>query len=284
MALLTINAGDPGIPANVNQYKDLLTGTTLDQAVSLRSRILLKARNAAPGAATATVGAGGSVTAGLHNYAVTFGDNESGETALGTSVAATTSGGNLTVNLTSIPTGPTGTTYRNIYRTKVGAPSVYYYVHTIADNSTTSYSDTVADSSISLGSPAHPNFGGNLVIQDSTGTVKAQIFSDGAFSFDAGAFTSDGFGDLTANFLQVNGTGNGLYVVHNVYVQGSTSLDNANITTDGSGNLTVGGNVNSNGKHVPYLVPTGGSTAGRQIFTGTSTPSGANEGDIWIKA
>lgn len=36
--------------------------------------------------------------------------------------------------------------------------------------------------------------------------------------------------------------------------------------------------------NVPMLVPTGASTAGRQIFTGTTTPSSANEGDIWIKA
>lgn len=37
----------------------------------------------------------------------------------------------------------------------------------------------------------------------------------------------------------------------------------------------------SNGYTV--MVPTIG-TAGRQIFVGTTTPTGANEGDIWIKA
>jgi hypothetical protein len=38
------------------------------------------------------------------------------------------------------------------------------------------------------------------------------------------------------------------------------------------------------GSSVAFFVKTGSSTAGRRIFVGTSTPSGAQEGDIWIAA
>jgi hypothetical protein len=67
------------------------------------------------------------------------------------------------VDLSAIPTGGTGTTQRNIYRTKVGTAGVgpWYWVGNIADNSTTTFHDGASDASQVLLTPEH-NFSGAL--------------------------------------------------------------------------------------------------------------------------
>ncbi len=75
-----------------------------------------------------------------------------------------------------------------------------------------------------------------LEIQDSTGSdvfavgTDGSLTASGALSTDAGALTSDGFGDLT--------------------VGGTLSTDNGNITTDGLGNLTVAGSISTDGGNI----------------------------------
>ena len=54
---------------------------------------------------------------------------------------------NQDIAWSAIPTGPTGTAKRKLYRTKAGG-SVYYYVATISDNTTTTYTDATADASL----------------------------------------------------------------------------------------------------------------------------------------
>jgi hypothetical protein len=54
---------------------------------------------------------------------------------------------NQDVDLSSIPTGPTGCTARKLYRT-TGTGSSYLLLATISDNVTTTYNDTVADGSL----------------------------------------------------------------------------------------------------------------------------------------
>lgn len=116
------------------------------------------AQEAAPAApTTGLAGAGaGNVDNGDHKYLVTlvtkWGESDPG-TASGTvTVADNTSDGQ--VALSGIPTGTGGVcTSRNIYRTKAGG-STYYLLATIADNSTTTYTDNTADAS--LGSSTAP--------------------------------------------------------------------------------------------------------------------------------
>lgn len=110
----------------------------------------------APGAPTiGSVTAGGSVDTGDHYYKVTF-VTAIGETEFGTeSLVATTGGGNNTVNLTNIPTGPTGTTARKIYRTNPAVHiSFYSLLATIGNNSDTTYTDTASDASIAINGEA----------------------------------------------------------------------------------------------------------------------------------
>lgn len=83
---------------------------------------------------------------GTYHYTVTFATAAS-ETAQSAQASVTTTTGNQKVSLTSIPTGPHGTTKRNIYRTALGG-STLDLLATLADNTTTSYTDQLPDSSL----------------------------------------------------------------------------------------------------------------------------------------
>lgn len=99
-----------------------------------------------PGVATLGLASGTTLGIGVYKYEVTF-VNADGETSGGTSASITTTSTNQKVNLTAIPLGASGVTARKIYRTAVGG-STYKLVTTIADNTTTTYTDTTADSSL----------------------------------------------------------------------------------------------------------------------------------------
>ena len=122
--------------------------------------------------ATPTANATG-LSAGVYGYLVTFvlGGTETAPNA--TAVTATTSAGNLQVNLASIPTytGPYVAT-RKIYRSTVGT-TTYKLLTTLGDNTTTTYNDTTADGS--LGATISSNLGSNNIL---LGVTSASIFSN----------------------------------------------------------------------------------------------------------
>jgi hypothetical protein len=106
----------------------------------------------APTAGTPT--SGGSCSPGTHTALVVFVYPENFSNVLSTPSAASSvftcvSATGQTVPLT-IPTGPTGTIARNIYVTKAGNIGNYFLVaaNTINDNTTTSYSFSTADTSL----------------------------------------------------------------------------------------------------------------------------------------
>lgn len=79
----------------------------------------------------------------------------------------------------TIPTGPSGTVARRIYRTRAGG-STYFLCGEVGDNSTTSFSDTVPDESLSQGAPTQNLNGemGNItnISTGPTGTVKRRLY------------------------------------------------------------------------------------------------------------
>ena len=196
MPLNTRTSGQQIVPAFFNDIKDVLVGNITDQLITYIGNMQVRARSAAAAAPTAVVVSGGSVDIGAHTYYVTFVDSTSGETLAVNGVVATTASTNKQVNLSSIPTGPAGTVSRRIYRTKVGG-SGPFFVATIADNTTTTFSDTVADSTLSVAAPSHPSFG-DFKVTDSGGNTKIHLFTDGAADF-SGNVSSTGF--YTTGFL-----------------------------------------------------------------------------------
>lgn len=97
--------------------------------------------------------ASGNVDAGDHYYCVTFYD-ESGETEAGTaSAVVTVPTGGGSVNLLSVPIGQYGASGRKIYRSKAGTSSPFYLLTSIADNTTTTYTDQTADADLGETTP-----------------------------------------------------------------------------------------------------------------------------------
>lgn len=96
-------------------------------------------------------------------YTDNVADGSLGATELGTATALY-----LATDLTSIPVGPSGTTGRKVYRTAVGG-STYKLLTTIANNTTTTFTDTTADGSLGADAPSSDTSG--LVAQ--TGDVSA---------------------------------------------------------------------------------------------------------------
>ena len=102
----------------------------------------------APTLAMISPAAAGNIEDGVHNYAVTF-VSAAGETT--PSPIATITVADKTVNgkvVVTIPIGPTNTTQRKIYRTLAGAETLTLLA-TVANNTATTYTDNVADGSLS---------------------------------------------------------------------------------------------------------------------------------------
>ena len=102
----------------------------------------------APGSAPSLAddGTGAQPPAATYTVKVTF-VNDKGHEGNGSaaSSAVVASGGQI--DWTSIPTGPAGTASRNLYR-HASAGTSYLLAGSIADNSTTTFTDTVADASL----------------------------------------------------------------------------------------------------------------------------------------
>jgi len=108
----------------------------------------------APSIALAGAGAG-SVDNGSHRYLVTFvtagGETEAGTPSVALSVVDKIANGKVSV--TAIPLGGSAVTARKLYRTQSGG-GTYLLLATLADNSTTSYTDNTPDSALGAGAPA----------------------------------------------------------------------------------------------------------------------------------
>jgi len=96
--------------------------------------------------------AGGSLDANAdYYYAITYDDDAANMGAISNTVS--TDATNLRIELSEIPLGPVGTTNRKIYRTE-GNGSALKLLATLADNTTTTYSDNIADGSLTTAYPA----------------------------------------------------------------------------------------------------------------------------------
>lgn len=101
-----------------------------------------------------TIGAGGNINVGTHQWAVTFVIGS--ESTLGTPsivVDVTTAS---RVQLENIPIGPVGTTARKLYRTEAGG-TTFKLVATISNNTVTSFVDNKADGSLGATAPGFGN-------------------------------------------------------------------------------------------------------------------------------
>ena len=96
------------------------------------------------GSCKAVLASGGSNldSAATYSYKIAIDSNAYICDAVSNTV--TTDASNRKVTLSNIPLGPTGTADRKIYRTE-GGGSTYYLIDTIAENTSTTYTDDIAD-------------------------------------------------------------------------------------------------------------------------------------------
>lgn len=137
---------------------------------------------------TAAVGAAGVLT-GAYYYSVTF-VTALGETAPWAGTATVVNPSAQQVNLTNIPVGPAGTTARRIYRTPATPvdPKDYRFLAEISDNTTTTYTDNIADGS--LGNPANWGAANRGKFKDAAG-VRFAAFSDQSTALGQGTFNAN---------------------------------------------------------------------------------------------
>jgi uncharacterized phage protein gp47/JayE len=129
----------------------------------------LTSQVASPAAPTVAAGSAGALT-GAYRYKVTFvtaqGETQGGAEAGPVTLAA------QQANLTNIPLGPTGTTSRKIYRTAAGgATGTEKLVHTISDNTTTTYTDNNADGTLTTAVPTENSTAAFTGCTGGTGTL-----------------------------------------------------------------------------------------------------------------
>ena len=143
---------------NIVVYSAAATEPLTAAEVMAHCRIDASNQEPAPGAITAALlapAAAGNVDNGAHRYLATF-TTADGETQAGTVSSAVTVADktvNGKVSLSGIPLGGAQVTGRKIYRTAAGG-STYMLLATLADNTTTTYTDNVADSSLGAGAPS----------------------------------------------------------------------------------------------------------------------------------
>jgi hypothetical protein len=116
-----------------------------------------------PSAPTAAEGVAGNVDIGTHRWKITF-LSASGESIGGTASSQLNPATAVQVELSAIPLGPPGTTTRRVYRTATGDTGDFKFVGAIGDNTTTTFSDNVADSGLGAVVPAADGFGGTKAL------------------------------------------------------------------------------------------------------------------------
>lgn len=152
---------------------------------------------ASPAACVAAVGtvAGLLDTSAVYGYKVTF-VTGFGETAGGANAAVTTNSSG-SVALSSIPVSANGSVFaRNIYRTE-GGGAAYLLLTTLNDNTTTEYSDIIADAALGA---AMPGFSTADSLQHFAGTVKI----DKPLLKSVGAGITAGAGGTSAAAVQLS--------------------------------------------------------------------------------
>lgn len=180
MPTFDVTNGEAGDASFFNQFSDTLTGNNDTDYVAYTQII-------APSALTATVNATTGNLTGNYQYKVAFitgyweGPTGSGTlhtkgNTSGGTTSATVSPSAEQVDLSSIPIGGTGVVARYIYRTTAGG-STFYLLQEVNDNTTTSWTDNIADVNLGAAMPTANTTGGKFSGDGSglTGITSSQV-------------------------------------------------------------------------------------------------------------
>ena len=190
----------------------------------------------------------GNIDAGTHEYKITF-VSSTGETELGAISNTVTNNGTHEQNsLTNISVSSSGAvTSRKIYRTKAGDPSEYFLLTTISDNTTTIYTDNIADANLTgedAGNKENDSFGKVLVNNVVALRLGTQNTFVGKFSGDSnqtgGKNVGLGYGSLYTNSSGQQNTAIGhCSLFHNTTGSNNTGIGDNSLNDNITGNSNV---------------------------------------------
>ena len=236
-------------------------------------------------ALTATVGAAGILT-GSYVYKVSYEDENGNYTEAGimsTSVTVTTQ----QIQLTNIPISTDSRVVaRIIWRTVAdsGWPYVTYYLTRISDNTTSVFTDNIADSSLGTSPKYYNNTGGNIYWSNNSFIRNASMaLSIGVNAGNNNAGYETLFIGQNSGFTNTTGAGN-LFIGHYAGYNNVSGHNNIFVGSNaGRNNLTANGNT-CIGKNSGYNNETGvdnlfiGYSAGYNTDANYNTMLGANAG------
>lgn len=253
-----------------------------------------------------------SVLTGTYNYQITFLNNNNLETGVSaTSNSVTYASGSTSGSITFI-VGPSNVSKRNIYRNKSTALTPLYLLTTIADNTTTTFADNIADTSLGVAAPSTNStfpiqtLNGNLTLTDQynqlivgsgqTSTLTIPIPSANRIYTipDAGADGNIVIDYANNTFSGANNFGNGIHdpidaagitatgtgILDGTYVWAYTFINTINLETGLSpngpdGSQTLGGQVIANQSAEVFFDVGPSNTIARNLYrskTNTTSP------------
>lgn len=214
-----------------------------------------------PIAPTVAINAAAGNLNGAYKYRITF--VKSGET-LGGIVSSTVSPVSQQVDLTAIPLGLSGTTARKIYRTAAGgADGSQKLVATLSDNTTTTYTDNVADGGLGVAIPTvstslatTQTYGANFRNQLEENSLSTSMVVELANNYLQGGikfFYSSGVQTTPSSTMSISANGNNVGVNPNVIyplgnITGTATIDRTNgdyqtATLTGNTTITMSGGI-----------------------------------------
>lgn len=245
----------PGLPFLMNDAETRFVGIknpdgtdVLFASGTLAGQVPLSAPTGAP---TSAINATSGNLNGTYYYVVSFVANDGNETDVWAGTPSGVSPVNQQVNLTAIPiSNSRNCSARKIYRSKGSEPKDYFYVATINDNTTTTYTDNVTDATVAAASAA-PWFNGTYGFISVDGTkilsgVAGQSLSigPGALSLGQGyACVAIGYQALEDNTSGRRNTAVGVYsFTSNTtgYANTGLGVHSGQSNTTGASNTFVG--------------------------------------------
>lgn len=238
--------------------------------------LLFKFQHDAPLAATvALAGLGsGNIDNGTHSYKITV-TTATGETSGGTvssTITITDNSTNGQISITNIPKGNGNVTSRKIYRTIAGNSGTYKLVGTLADNSTTIFTDNISDAALGVDIPTTNTTLDTAYLFNATGLIVPN--NAGYKIYDNAGNKVDTLTMTTGNNLNIQSPTIGGSLL---YILGSSSNNNAHAWYVANGTekmrLTQGGMLTFGGitSSQPALKPNG---TGFQVRLGDDSANG----------
>ncbi len=231
---------------------------------------------ATPTAPTVAVNATAGNLNGAYQYRVSY-VTALGETETGTA-SAVVNPASQQVNLSAIPTSSdTSVTARKIYRTTAGGSTFQMkLVTTINDNTTTTYTDNIADGSLGV-SESRVNTTGGIIFNGTVRTLVADNATTAvgynALRVNTGYYnTALGVNALNSNTTGYNNTANGVSSLQS----NTTGINHTALGYVALNSNTTGTNNSALGQAALYFNTTGsnntamGVNAGRYIADGTT--------------